>query len=60
VSRRLVLIEWEDSHGNGEWQRVDVPIEDRALVCKSVGWLVLDGKHAKVLGPALELSRTRR
>ena len=49
--RRLVLIEWEDSHGNGEWQEIDGSIEDRALVCRSVGWLVLDGKRAKVIAP---------
>lgn len=48
---RLVLIEWEDSHGNGEWQEIGGPIEDRALVCRSVGWLVLDGKRAKVIAP---------
>lgn len=48
---RLVLVEWEDSHANGEWQELDGPIEDRALVCRSVGWLVLDGKHAKVIAP---------
>lgn len=50
---RLVMIEWEDSHGNGEWQEIDGPIEDRALVCRSVGWLVLDGKRAKVIAPHL-------
>jgi hypothetical protein len=48
---RLVLVEWEDSHGNGEWQEINGPIEDRALVCRSVGWLVLDGKRAKVIAP---------
>lgn len=48
---RLVLIEWVDSHGNGEWQQIDKPIDDRPLVCRSVGWLVLDGKRAKVIAP---------
>jgi len=48
---RLVLVEWEDSHGNGEWQEIDGSIEDRALRCRSVGWLVLDGKRAKVIAP---------
>lgn len=47
---RLVLVEWEDSHGNGEWQEIGA-LEDRALVCRSVGWLVLDGKKAKVIAP---------
>jgi hypothetical protein len=48
---RLVLIEWEDSHSEGGWQKLDGKIEDRALVCRSVGWLVLDGEHAKVIAP---------
>jgi hypothetical protein len=51
VERRLVLIEWEDSHTSGGWQQIDGEIEDRALVCRSVGWLVLDGEHAKVVVP---------
>jgi len=48
---RLVLIEWEDSHTEGGWQSLDCEIEDRALVCRSVGWLVLDGEVAKVIAP---------
>ena len=48
---RLVLIEWEDSHGDGSWQQLDGEIEDRALICRSVGWLVLDGERAKVVAP---------
>lgn len=46
----LVLAEWVDSHGDGKWHQLD-DLEDRALVCQSVGWLVLDGKHVKVLAP---------
>ena len=52
-SFRLVLIEWEDSHSDGVWQQLDVELEDRALVCRSVGWLVLDGERAKVIVPHL-------
>lgn len=48
---RLVLIEWEDSHSNGAWQDVGADLDDRALVCRSVGWLVLDGERAKVVAP---------
>lgn len=48
---RLVLVEWEDSHGGRGWQSLDATPEDRALVCRSVGWLVLDGKQAKVVAP---------
>lgn len=49
----LVMIEWEDSHGDGSWQELDGEIEDRALVCRSVGWLLLDGEQAKVVVPHL-------
>ena len=51
--RRLVLIEWEDSHSDGSWQALDTEIEDRALICQSVGWLVLDGRCTKVVVPHL-------
>ena len=47
------MIEWEDSHACGTWQEIDGDIEDMALVCRSVGWLVLDGEHAKVVAPHL-------
>lgn len=47
----LVLIEWEDSHGDGAWSDLSNGVEDRALVCRSVGWLVLDGERAKVVAP---------
>ena len=51
---RLVLIEWEDSHGfDGVWQPIDEGFEDTAMVCQSVGWLVVDGKHVKVVAPHL-------
>ena len=50
---RLVLIEWEDSHVDGVWHQVSGEIEDRALLCRSVGWLLLDGVQAKVIAPHL-------
>lgn len=50
---RLVLIEWEDSHSAGGWQQLGGTLDDRALVCRSVGWLVLDGERAKVVVPHL-------
>ena len=46
----LVLIEWVDAHGDGKWQELD-GLDDRALLCRSVGWLVLDGENAKVVAP---------
>src|SRR5687768_1852642 len=50
---RLVLIEWEDSHTEGGWQRLDGDLADRAVVCRSVGWLVLDGAVVKIVAPHL-------
>lgn len=44
---RLALIEWEDSHAAAGWQEIGGTIEDR----RSVGWLILDGEHAKVVAP---------
>lgn len=49
--RRLVLVEWEDSHCSQGWEHIGDEIEDRALVCRSVGWLLLDGEKAKVVAP---------
>ena len=50
---RLVMIEWEDSHADGSWQDLSGPIADRVAVCRSVGWLMLDGERAKVVAPHL-------
>ncbi len=54
---RLVLIEWEDSHADGAWHHIGGGVEDRALICRSVGWLVLDGERVKVV--ALQEGWTR-
>lgn len=47
----LVLIEWQDSLGcSSNWQ----PLGDCApepFVCRSVGWLLYDGKDTKVVVP---------
>lgn len=48
---RLVLIEWQDSHVDSSWCQVGHGIEDGELVCRSVGWLLLDGENAKVVAP---------
>lgn len=55
---RLVLIEWEDSHTEGGWQRLDGDLADRAVVCRSVGWLVLDGAVVKIVAPHLSESES--
>ncbi len=48
---KLVLIEWEDSHGvSSDWQYIS-QCRPYVLVCKSVGWLIHDGKDCKVIVP---------
>lgn len=49
---KLVLIEWLDSHSGRGWQ--DIEVLERAAVplyCRSVGWLLFDGKDCKVIIP---------
>lgn len=50
-SDRLVYVEWEDSCGAiARWQYLD---ESKAeyILCRSVGWLVYDGKDCKRIVP---------
>lgn len=49
----LVYIEWLDSFGcSPEWQPLD-GCKPRALICKSVGWLISDGHDCKLVVPHL-------
>lgn len=57
---RLVLIEWEDSHGvSSNWEYLS-QCKPYVLVCKSVGWLIHDGKECKVIVPHLTDSEQAR
>lgn len=47
----LVLVEWHDSHIMPTWTR-DAP-ETTATKCRTVGWLVHDGAHAKTLAASM-------
>lgn len=48
---RLVLIEWVDSHvAIGGWKLLE-GFSPQAPVCRSVGWLVRDDEHSKVVVP---------
>jgi hypothetical protein len=50
ISRpKLVQIDWVDSHQRVAWTTEDPATE--ALPCRSVGWLVHDGKTAKTICP---------
>lgn len=42
---KLVVIDWVDSCGFTGWHR-EAP-KDKAMLCRSVGWLTLDGKEVK-------------
>ncbi len=48
---RLVYVKWEDSNMTHGWEWVDDDDSGEVMVCESVGWLVLDGEHVKVLAP---------
>lgn len=47
----LVLIEWFDSSAVAGWHREEP--ETEPLLCRSVGWLVHDGKGAKTLAASI-------
>lgn len=56
MSYRLVLIEWEDSHGvSANWEYVS-NCHPYVLICKSVGWLIHDDEKCKVVVPHLTAS----
>lgn len=46
---KLVLIEWLDSHRSDGWHGGEP--DTRPLRCRSVGWLIHDGEHAKTIAP---------
>ncbi len=47
----LVLIEWMDSFGcSSNWQQIG-ECSPSPLRCRSVGWLLYDGKDCKVIVP---------
>jgi hypothetical protein len=44
---KLVLIEWLDSHRTDAWHTS--PPATKPVLCRSVGWLIHDGKEAKTI-----------
>lgn len=51
VASRLVYVEWVDSYGcSAVWQALAVD-RPEPMLCRSVGWLVHDGKDCKVVVP---------
>lgn len=52
MKRKLVLVEWVDSHSGDRWQDLDKIEEDTGpLYCRSVGWLVARRNGTTVLVP---------
>jgi len=52
AQKKLVLIEWLDSHSGRGWQMLD-ELQGKAepLYCRSVGWLVKETKQCKIIVP---------
>lgn len=49
---RLVIIEWEDStQPVPSWQWLSAFEEPEVVKCRSVGWLIHNSEHVKVLAP---------
>ena len=62
---KLVLVEWEDSCGcSSDWGYVDEANQSVApVLCRSVGWLLVDNNRCKVVVPHLteeDHERSRR
>lgn len=51
-----MLIEWVDSAGASSRWRYFENEETFPAICRSVGWLVCDGKHAKKIVPHIARS----
>jgi hypothetical protein len=52
---RLVYVEWVDSNGAAGWHQYDdmLATVTKGMLCKSVGWLLLDGHDRIALVPNL-------
>ena len=51
-TKRLVLIEWLDSHHGRGWRTMEELLEAaEPLYCQSVGWIIVENEACKVLAP---------
>ncbi len=58
TSRKLLLVEWVDSHSGKGWQPLDtLAAETGPVYCRSVGWLVSDDNGTLVLVPHISGER---
>jgi len=52
--RKLVMVEWVDSHGSEGWCALDRLAENNQILnCKSVGWVIAESKKAITICPHL-------
>ena len=50
TARKLVLVEWTDSHSGDGWQPLDeIAAASEPVYCRSVGWLVSKTSDTTVL-----------
>ena len=50
-NHRLVIVEWEDSHGCAtDWEKIE-NCKPTALICQSVGWLIYKNRRSAVVVP---------
>ena len=56
VDKEIVLIEWVDSHSGRGWQDLE-ELESKAkpLYCRSVGWLIKETEHCKIIVPHISV-----
>lgn len=52
INKKLVMVEWVDSHSGRGWQSLE-ELEEVAepLYCISVGWLIKETERCKVIVP---------
>ena len=52
ATKRLVLVEWLDSHAGHGWQTLDqLERASEPLYCRSVGWLIVETRQCTVIAP---------
>ena len=58
--KKLVLIEWVDSHYRPGWTTDGAKNTALPLECLSVGWIVHDGKEAKVISSHITIEKNQQ
>lgn len=53
---KLVYCEWVDSCSGRGWAAVEHEKDEPPPLCRTVGWLLIDGKHVKSIAPSVTVS----